>query len=130
MSVSSYTNHYFLLTSSRLSRIHSASRAIFGHLSTASPYQPNTPTRRSPRPYLHKKFKEHKLANLNWPHIQPQLLEGRIWRQQEEAEERREDQWEADREKEEDELAEAEGTVQKKEKVVLKKGKRAKKAAE
>ena len=130
MSISSYTNHYFLLSPSRLSRIHSASRAIFGHLSSTSPYQPNTPTRRSPRPYLHKKFKERKLANVNWPHIQPQLLEGRIWRHLEEAEEKRDDKFEADREKEEEELAEEEGEVRKKEKVVLKKGKRAKKQAE
>ena len=118
------------MTPSRLARVRSASRAIFGHLSSASPYQPNTPARRSPRPYLHRKFKERKLANLNWPHVQPQLLEGRMWRQQEEAVDRREDAFEAERDKEDDEQAEAEGRVQKKEKVVLKKGKRAKAAAE
>ena len=130
MSVSSYTSHYFLLTPSRLSRVQSASRAIFGHLSGASPYQPNSPTRRSPRPYLHKKLNAGKLANLNWPHIQPQLLEGRTWYRQEEADERRESRFEADRDKEDDALAQAEGKVEKKEKVVLKKGKRAKKQAE
>ena len=70
------------------------------------------------------------MANVNWPHMQPQLLEGRILRQQEEAEEKRDAKWEADTEKEEQALAEAEGLVQKKETVVLKKGKRAKKQAE
>lgn len=124
MSATGHTATYFLLTPSRLARIASASRSIFGHVGAASAYQPYTLNRRSPRPYLHKKFREGKLANLNWPHIQPQLLEGRIWRHLESEEERRDDKWEAEREKEQMAEAEAEGKIQKKEKVVLKKGKR------
>ena len=124
MSVSHHTSHYFLLTPSRLARISAASRSIFGHLGSASPYIPNTATRRSPRPYLHRKMKDLKIANWDWPHIQPQLLEGRIWRHQEEQDERRLDKFVNDRQKEQYAEDEKAGRIVKKKTPVLKKGRR------
>ena len=117
---------YFALTPSRLARISSASRAIFGHVgSDASAYGPGKAIgRRSPRPYLRTKMKEKKLARLNWPFVRPQLLEGKWFRTEEKRREEYQIKFDQDREAEDAQEAAREGTVIKRESVPLKKGKK------
>ena len=117
---------YFVLTPNRVARISSASRAIFGHLgSDASPYGPGKAAgRRSPRPYLHRKMKEGKIARLGWPFVRPQLLEGKWWRMEAAKRAAYESKWNEAREAEEQEEASREGTLIKKESVPLKKGRK------
>ncbi len=73
-----------------MSTISSASRAIFGHLGSASPYGPQIPgLRRSPRKYLHRKLKAGRLLGWHEPFVQPTMLTGKRYRQIEANEENR-----------------------------------------
>ena len=109
---------YFVLTPSRLARVSSTSRAIFGHMgSEASPWGPGREGgRRSPRPYLHAKMKFGKLSRLQRPWIRPVVLEGKWWRNEEKRREAYADQFDKDREAEAMAEAEKDGRLAKKEK--------------
>ena len=118
---------YVAITPNRLRKIEAAGRAIFGHLGSASPYGPGRPGgRRSPRPWLQKKMKGGMIARYDDPFLRPQMLEGRVWRQQEALEEKFFDAQDAALDAEETQEDMDRGLISKKQVVPLKKGKKRK----